>query len=350
MSKTFRQYDSRWGKKNYNGSSTMAAAGCGPTSCADIIYNMDTSITPWKTAKWMKDHGYAVRNHGTAWAGIPACLKAYGCQDVKNPQPMSEVYKIMKEDGYCAVFLFDSGSKGGVTWTTSGHFLACTDYKVKDGKHYFYMRDPGQRKHDGWYCYEKTMKGLILEIWTCYCPKLNGKLRNKETKTPKADLIVKLAKEYAYVYGTASSRCGYAKGSPKEAYKKALDNAYPDRSGWGKATRLGASCDVFVGTVVRNAGIDPKFARGLGTDKQGQWHDFANKDNWQEVKLTEVKAGDIIIYTKSGGGGHVCICLGDRVAEAGHENFYPVVKGLTKTRTSKSGKSKIKAFRVKEDY
>ena len=53
-SKTFKQYDSRWGSKNYNGSSTMAAAGCGPTACADLIYNIDPTITPWKTAVYMK--------------------------------------------------------------------------------------------------------------------------------------------------------------------------------------------------------------------------------------------------------------------------------------------------------
>ena len=77
-SKTFKQYDSRWGSKNYNGSSTMAAAGCGPTACADLIYNIDPTITPWKTATYMKNRGYAIRNAGTAWAGIPACLKAFG--------------------------------------------------------------------------------------------------------------------------------------------------------------------------------------------------------------------------------------------------------------------------------
>ena len=65
-SKTFKQYDSRWGSKNYNGSSTMAAAGCGPTACADLIYNIDPTITPWKTATYMKNHGYAIRNAGTA--------------------------------------------------------------------------------------------------------------------------------------------------------------------------------------------------------------------------------------------------------------------------------------------
>ena len=28
---TYRQYDSRWGSKNYNGSSSYAAAACCPT-------------------------------------------------------------------------------------------------------------------------------------------------------------------------------------------------------------------------------------------------------------------------------------------------------------------------------
>lgn len=41
MSKTFRQYDSRWGRLSYppNTRSTMASAGCGPTACASIIVN-----------------------------------------------------------------------------------------------------------------------------------------------------------------------------------------------------------------------------------------------------------------------------------------------------------------------
>lgn len=175
MTKTFRQYDSRWGGKNYNGSSTMAAAGCGPTSCADIIYNLDTKITPWKTALWMKKHGFAIRNNGTAWAGTPACLKAYGCKDVQNPKSMTDVFKIMKKDNYYAVFLFRGGSRGGVTWTSSGHYLAVSDMKVKNNRHYFYMHDPGQRKNDGWYCYETQMKGLVVEVWTCRCDKFNGK-------------------------------------------------------------------------------------------------------------------------------------------------------------------------------
>ena len=163
---TFKQYDSRWGKKNYNGSSTMSSAGCGPTACACLIYAINPKITPWDTALYMKKHGYAIRNAGTAWAGIPACLKAFGMKNVKEQSTMNDAFKVMAK-GHMAVILFRGGTRGGVTWTTGGHFLAATGYKVENGKHYLYMRDPGGRDHDGWYCYETTMRGLIPAIWTC---------------------------------------------------------------------------------------------------------------------------------------------------------------------------------------
>ena len=163
---TFKQYDSRWGKKNYNGSSTMAAAGCGPTACACDIYAINQKITPWITAQFMKSHGYAIRNNGTAWAGIPACLKHFGMLQVSEMSTMTKCFEKMAK-GYIAVLLFRGGTKGGVTWTLGGHYLAATDYKVKNGKHYLYMRDPGGRDHDGWYSYEDKMRGLIAAIWVC---------------------------------------------------------------------------------------------------------------------------------------------------------------------------------------
>lgn len=175
---TYRQYDSRWGKKNYNGSSNYANAGCGPTSCANILYAINPSITPLTTGNWMKSKGYAIRNQGTAWNGIPACLKAFGASDVRQVDKMADVFSYCSK-GYVGVFLFRKGTKGGVTWTTSGHYIAVTGYKHTNGKHYFKTFDSGGRKHDGWYCYETQMKGLIPRIWLCKVaqkvPKPSGK-------------------------------------------------------------------------------------------------------------------------------------------------------------------------------
>lgn len=166
---TYRQYDSRWGRKNYNGSSSYATAGCGATSCANILHAINPSITPLTTGKYMQTHGYAIRNNGTAWAGIPACLKAFGAQDVRQVDKMADVFKYCAK-GYVGVFLFRGGSKGGITWTTSGHYVAVTGYKYQNKKHYFRTFDSGGRKHDGWYCYETQMRGLIPRIWLCKIP------------------------------------------------------------------------------------------------------------------------------------------------------------------------------------
>ena len=161
---TYKQADSRWGRKNYNGSSTMATAGCGPTSVAMLAYAVDGKTDPWDVAKFMKKNGYAIRNNGTAWSGIPAAMKHFGLKDVKNVADMKDVWSYLSK-GYCAVFLFRAGSRGGVTWTTSGHYVAVTAYKYKNKKHYLYTRDSGGRNHTGWYCYETQMRGLIPQIW-----------------------------------------------------------------------------------------------------------------------------------------------------------------------------------------
>lgn len=174
---TYKQADSRWGSKNYNGSSSMATAGCGPTSVAMLAYAVDGKTNPWDVAKFMKSKGYAIRNNGTAWAGIPAAMKHFGLTDVKEINVSSSMTNVWKylDKGYCAVFLFRSGSRGGITWTTSGHYVAVTNYKVENGKHKLYTRDSGGRNHTGWYTYETQMKGLIPKVWV-------GLAKKKEEK------------------------------------------------------------------------------------------------------------------------------------------------------------------------
>lgn len=186
---TYRQYDSRWGKKNYNGSSNYATAACGAASCANILYAINPSITPLTTGKYMQQHGYAIRNNGTAWAGIPACLKYFGAQDVRQVDKMADVFKLCA-DGYVGVFLFGAGSRGGVTWTTSGHYIAVTGYKVVNGKHYFKTFDSGGRKHDGFFCYETQMRGLIPRIWLCKVaiPKVSKPTLQYKGEIPKPTL------------------------------------------------------------------------------------------------------------------------------------------------------------------
>lgn len=166
----YKQADSRWGSKNYNGSSSMAAAGCGPTSCAIIISGRNSKITPLDTMKFMQTHGdathkkFAMYGQGTAWNGIPACLTYFGCEDaheINVNSSMEKVWELMKK-GYVGIFLFN-----GLPWTSAGHYVSVTDYKYENNKHYVYTRDPGGRNRTGWYAYETTMKGRVPKVWLC---------------------------------------------------------------------------------------------------------------------------------------------------------------------------------------
>ena len=123
-----------------------------------------------------------------------------------------------------------------------------------------------------------------------------------------------------------------------------MDKAYPSHNKWGKATSKGASCDVFVGTCVRSAGVDKDFPRGL---KEQITH-LAKSSTFKEVSVTTstVHDGDIIVYTKSSGGSHICIAYDGKIKEAGHEHYYPKTTNTLKSRLSKSGKKWLKGYRA----
>ena len=155
--------------------------------------------------------------------------------------------------------------------------------------------------------------------------------------------IGSLANKYAYPTNTEDA--DYDGGVPTPAYKEGLNEAYPDRTSWGPAPRKGASCDVLVGTCVRNSGVDSKFPRGLDE----QIPHLAKSDKFKEVKVTvdTVKDGDIIVYAKDGGGAHICIAYGGKVKEAGNAHYYPKTTNYLKDRLSTKGKKWLKVYRVK---
>ena len=162
----------------------------------------------------------------------------------------------------------------------------------------------------------------------------------EKTKT-NAQKITAKAKEVAYKYGTKKSTYSYPDGKPTSAYKSALAKAYPDRSKWGKQTRAGASCDVCAGTIIRASGVDKKFPRGLDDD----YIYLPKSDKFKKVSVDEksdLKAGDIIIYRKKSGGGHICIYIGDgKVVEAGYvTKRYPCTVKLDESRLKPSYRKK----------
>lgn len=154
-----------------------------------------------------------------------------------------------------------------------------------------------------------------------------------EPEKTKAQILAEKAN--AFAWSTNTKKANYPDGAPTAAYKEGLNKAYPDRSKWGKAPKAGASCDVFVGTCVRCAGIDPKFPRGLSPSY------LAKSDKFRQVNVTAgtIQNGDIIVSPK-----HICIAYGGKIKEASNGDFYPKTTDTLNKRLKASG---AKVYRAK---
>lgn len=210
-----------------------------------------------------------------------------------------------------------------------------------------YLNANGAKLADDGVFGKKSVKALQTFLNRYYSDK-GTKPQPKPTPAPvkktKGDLIADKAVQCAWPEGTPKSKCGYPKGSATVNYKSALNRAYPDRSSWGKQTKAGASCDVFVGTCVRDSGIDPKFPRGLdGVEKHCK-----DSKLWQTIKgvtkESQLKRGDVVFQLYEGGGGHIFIYLGNGKIANAHYNgkTYGVIQ---KFSTAKSP-SKCKTYNV----
>ena len=169
--KIWKQADSRWSGKPYPvKSSTFGGNGCGCCACVHVAMEQDRykGWTPESLRTWMISKGFAIKGQGTTWNGITETLKHIGHSTVVRvwSDPMSSAWKELNKGNRIGILLFNSNkAPNGTRWTAGGHYVAFTDYKVQNGLHYFYCKDSGGRNHDGWYTYEKSMKGCIAKVW-----------------------------------------------------------------------------------------------------------------------------------------------------------------------------------------
>lgn len=107
----------------------------------------------------------------------------------------------------------------------------------------------------------------------------------------------------AWPYGTAKSVYKYNGGTSTSHFKAAIDRAYPDHNRWGGTQPgKGASCDVFVGTVVRASGYDPNFPRAL----KGDYSYLPKSSKFKRVSPSQIQSGDIMLRK-----GHIQIYVED---------------------------------------
>lgn len=171
----YKQYDSRWGSKPYpTKKSSFSGNGCGCCACTHLIIEQAqyANETPEPFRQWMVKQGFAVANQGTTWSGITKTLQHYGYKvtHIGVSDPMSKAWTELNKGNRMGVILFLGGkAPNGTVWTAGGHYVAFTDYKVENGKHWFYTKDSGGRNHDsathGYYSYENSMRGLVYQMW-----------------------------------------------------------------------------------------------------------------------------------------------------------------------------------------
>ena len=138
---------------------------------------------------------------------------------------------------------------------------------------------------------------LVMCMPAAICAEpMDGGLDTYRGEMPELqNAIAKQAIECAWPKGTPKAKTRWPGGSRPAAYTAALQKAYGSRSGWSKQCRAGASCDVFVGTVVRSSGYDTKFPRGLDGDRSY----LPKSDKFQKVTINSVsdyEPGDLIMY------------------------------------------------------
>lgn len=187
---------------------------------------------------------------------------------------------------------------------------------------------------------------VSMKAWQKYLNE-HDKAVFPETHAPKPEEPKKENTTTATVTSTASSLISKAKAlagktdSPTNAYKKALEAAFSNRSGWGAAAKAGRSCDVFMSVLLRATGFDTICPRGL----KGMYTHIPNKDKFERLVYKNVKpkdvskTGDIIIYKKEKGTnppGHTCLRTKTGIYQANNPSKYPhFTKGFSKLDTKR---------------
>lgn len=160
------------------------------------------------------------------------------------------------------------------------------------------------------------------------------------------------AKGWEFAYHSNTPKANYKKtkkngkvipaGKAKPAFVAALIKYFGKKRPWSTPAKKGASCDVFIATCIR--------AAGLGNAPRGivrSWLDKSSKFKRVNVTYKTIKDGDIISINWSNGNPHWCMAYKGKVLEASYNGFYPKTTNTLKSRLSKTGKQSVVVYRAK---
>jgi len=173
--KNYYQYNYQ---QSYGYGTTIASAGCGPTSMSMVLtYLLDETHDPVEVANWSLQRGYHIPGNGTAWAFFPACAKAYNIECSQMGVSRDAIIKYLQA-GKIIIMNVGPGH-----FTSGGHYIVLRGITA-DGK--IIVADPASeaRSKQVWDIDVFLKEGKGMWVFD------GGKLKKEEPKkeeTPKEE-------------------------------------------------------------------------------------------------------------------------------------------------------------------
>lgn len=138
----YNQLDSRWSNEMYGRSSTIGAAGCGPTALAICVSTLTGRyVDPPAVCAWSVRNGHRCEGNGSYHSLIPEGAKHYGLKVEKLGRSSARELEQHLSSGKLVIAIMAKGH-----FTSNGHFIVLRGI-TEDGK--VLVADPASYKRSG---------------------------------------------------------------------------------------------------------------------------------------------------------------------------------------------------------
>lgn len=138
----YNQLDERWSHQMYGKSSSIGAAGCGPTSLAIAVSTLTgKSVDPPTVCAWSVANGHRCEGNGSYHSLIPEGAKHYGLKVEKLGRSSAKELEKHLSNGHLVIAIMSKGH-----FTSNGHFIVLRGI-TKSGK--VLVADPASYKRSG---------------------------------------------------------------------------------------------------------------------------------------------------------------------------------------------------------
>lgn len=138
----YNQLDSRWSNQLYGKSSTIGAAGCGPTALAIAVSTLTiNTVDPPTVCAWSVANGHRCEGSGSYHSLIPEGAKHYGLHVEYLGRSSARELEKHLSSGHLVIAIMAKGH-----FTLSGHFIVLRGI-TKNGK--VLVADPASYKRSG---------------------------------------------------------------------------------------------------------------------------------------------------------------------------------------------------------